>query len=81
MNEESLEILIENEKEWRRFIIQTMERFHSDVNKKIDNLGCEQIKQGKAIARLKTRATIWGFTSGAIPAAIAVIWAYMRSKI
>ena len=70
MDERALEYLIENEKEWRKYLV-----------KKIDAVEEEQSKQGKAIVKLKVKASIWGFLSGSIPAAVLLALNFFKSKM
>ena len=70
MENEAIEKLIENEKEWRRYIVREMSAVKT-----------EQVSQGKAIASLKVRASIWGFISGSIPAGVVLCAAYLKSKL
>jgi hypothetical protein len=70
MNESTLEILLENEKEWRRYMID-----------EIKAIKREQSKQGKHLVALKIRASIWGFISGSIPAIIIIALTVLKLKM
>ena len=59
MNNETIEALIGNEKEWRRHLIN-----------EIKCVKTEQIKQGKAISALKVKAGLWGAIAGAAAGAV-----------
>jgi hypothetical protein len=68
MDNEAIEKLIDNEKEWRRHLV-----------KEIQVVKTVQTNQGQAIATLKVKSGIWGIIGGSIPASAIIIIAYLKS--
>ncbi len=68
--------------EYRRLILQELQRSHDgiiELKGMINNLSNRDIADIKAeIAVLKFKSGLWGFVAGAIPSAVAVIYAVMK---
>jgi hypothetical protein len=69
--------------EYRRLILQELQRLHegvAEVNAKIGALTSLEIAGIKAeIAVLKFKSGLWGFTAGAVPGVIALIYAAVKT--
>ena len=73
IDNDKLEIIVNNEKEWRAHIIRELEWFKAEQIR----IQKEQIDHGKDIARLQIKSGIWGCLGGSIIFLIA----YLKSKI
>ena len=61
-----VEFDIENEKEWRHYLLQRLDCLEAKVVKGLRDTSVE-------IAILKTKAGIWGAVGGVIPVAIIIV--------
>lgn len=62
--------------EYRRLVLAELER----LTERIDGLSSQISTMQAAIAVLQFRAGLWGALAGAIPGAIAILWAIYGQK-
>jgi hypothetical protein len=63
---------------------EDFKEFKTKIESKVDNINKEVVNSTICLNNLKKdlqyRSSIWGFIAGAIPAAIALIWAYIKAS-
>ena len=68
--EKNIEIILDNEKEWRRHILGKMEK-----------ILVEQVSQGKKIESLDVRSGLWGAASGGIVVLISLALIFLKKSL
>lgn len=61
--------------EYRRLILQELQRLHQDLNEVKEQIGILH----SAVAVLQFKSGLWGFAAGAIPGVAALIYAAVKT--
>lgn len=74
MHRNNIQTNVNSQKEWRKLIIDWLNRIEKNQNAIADN----QVKIREQIATLKVKAGIWGMIGGFGPAALIIILWLLR---
>lgn len=77
MSEEELKSIIENEKEWRKFIVKNIDDIKNEQKNHNDKIALIE----KNVGKLETKVSIYSGGMGAFTGTIGAIFVYIGGKI